>query len=156
MLYSIIVNVLENTNILLHENHLMSCWKPHAVKALYWVGSLDTEVQIKVKGRGQAGGQKGSKLTSRKTHQWAGLSHSAQRTRQSQSLLTMRQSLQAPGIQLAIPLQPLYPQPEPDKSLFTWQSAVADPGREKKKVPFSCRWRANPLPTRGYGHMVLI
>lgn len=111
-------------------------WTPHAVKPLHWLGSFNREVQIKVKGQGQAGGQKGSKLISQKTHQWAGLSHSAQRTRQSQSLLTMRQSLQAPGIQLAIPLQHLYPQPEPDKSLFTWQSAVADPAREKKKGPF--------------------
>lgn len=34
-------------------------------------------------------------------------------------VFTIRQSLLAPGIQLAIPIQPLYPQPEPDKGLFT-------------------------------------
>lgn len=65
-------------------------------------------------------------------------------------LFNIRPSLLAPGIQLAISPQPLYPQPEPDKGLFTWQSAVEDPGREKNEVPFSHQWGANPLPTRGF------
>lgn len=51
-------------------------------------------------------------------------------------LFTMRRSLLAPGIQLAVSLQPLYPQPRPDKGLFTWQSASGRPGQRKERGSF--------------------
>ena len=51
-------------------------------------------------------------------------------------LFTMRRSPLAPGIQLAISLQPLYPQPRPDKGLFTWQSASGRPRQRKERGSF--------------------
>lgn len=86
---------------------------------------------------GQAGGRKGSKLTSRQTHRWAGRSHSAQRTRQSQSLIYHASISVGPRDPSQLFLcSPLHPQPGPDKDLFTWQSAVEDQGREKKEGSF--------------------
>lgn len=76
-----------------------------------------------------------------------GLDHSSQRTCQSQSLIYHALISSGPrGIQPAISLRPLYPQPELDKGHFTWQSAMDEQGREKKGVPFSGWWEKILFP----------
>lgn len=113
-------------------------------------------VQLKVKGQGQAGGQKGSKLTSRLTHQWAGLSHSAQRTRQSQSLIYHASITVGPRDAACYFSAASLPPNQRQIRASLHDKVLWKTRQRKERGSFQLPWGANPLPTRGYGHMVLI
>lgn len=111
----------------------------------------------KVRFLGQAGGQERSKLTSLRTHEWAGPSYSSQRTCQSLSLIShvlISLDPRDPDSNVPYPGTP----PEPDKGLFTWQSTAKDKRSGKKGRPFQSKNEEQILLPRGggCGHTVLI